>query len=104
MPVIGAPRPRLTLARMCGVAEVRRRLDDGLGPRRRVVALEDAGADEDGLGAELHGERGVGRGGDAAGAEQRHGQPAGLGDLLHQRQRRLQLLGPLEQLGRVGLA
>ena len=27
--------PRLTLARMCGVAEVGGRLDDGLGPRRR---------------------------------------------------------------------
>ena len=74
MPVIGAPRPRLTLARMCGVAEVGGGLDDGLGPRRRVVALEDARADEHGLGAELHGQRGVGRGGDAAGAEQRHGQ------------------------------
>ena len=31
------------------------------------------------------------------------GQPAGLGDLLHERQRRLQALGPVEQLGRVGL-
>ena len=95
--------PRLTLARMCGVAEVRGGLDDGLGPRRRVVALEDARADEHGLGAQLHGQRGVGRRGDAAGAEQRHGQPAGLGDLLHERQRRLEPLGPLEQLGRVGL-
>ena len=31
------------------------------------------------------------------------GSAAGLGDLLHERQRCLQLLGPLEQLGRVGL-
>ena len=103
MPVIGAPRPRLTLARMSASLEVGRGLDDRLGPRRRVVALEDARPDEHGLGTELHRQRGVGRGGDAAGAEQRHRQPAGLGDLLHERQRRLQLLGPLEQLGRVGL-
>ena len=32
-----------------------------------------------------------------------HRQRAGLGDLLHERQRGLQLLGPVEQLGRVGL-
>jgi hypothetical protein len=64
-----------------------------------VVALEDARADEHGLGAELHGERGVGRGGDATGAEQRHRQPAGLGISCTRRQRGLQLLGPLEQLG-----
>ena len=38
-----------------------------------------------GLGAELHDQRGVGRRGDAAGAEQRHRQLARLGDLLHQR-------------------
>ncbi len=31
------------------------------------------------------------------------GQPAGLGDLLHQGQRCLELLGPLEQLGGIGL-
>ena len=31
------------------------------------------------------------------------GQLAGLGDLLHERQRGLQLLGPVEQLGAVGL-
>ena len=78
-------------------------LDDGLGPPRRVVALEDAGADEHGLGTELHGERGVGRGGEAAGAEQRYRQAAGLGQLLHEADGRLQPLGPLVDLGRVGL-
>ena len=41
-----------------------------------VLGLEDARADEDRLGAELHHQRGVGRRGDAAGAEQRDGQLA----------------------------
>ena len=52
---------------------------------------------------ELHDQRGVGRGGDPAGAEQRHRQAAGGGDLLDQADRRGQLLGPAVQLGRVGL-
>src|SRR5215212_11817689 len=42
-----------------GVVVVRRRLDDRLGDRRWVGGLEDAGADEDAVGAELHAERGV---------------------------------------------
>ena len=37
-------------------------------------------ADEDGLGAQLHHQGGVGRGGDAAGGEVGHGQLARLGD------------------------
>ena len=41
---------------------------------------EDAGADEDGLGAELHHEGGVGGGRDAAGGEVGDGEMAGLGD------------------------
>src|SRR3954452_14748721 len=43
------------------VLEVGGGLDDRLGPRRRIVALEDARADEHRLGAQLHGEGGVGR-------------------------------------------
>ena len=42
----------------------------------RVLGLEDARADEDALGAQLHHQRGVGRGGDAAGGEVHHGQLA----------------------------
>src|SRR3954463_11740174 len=86
-----------------GVTEVGGGLDDGLGPRGGVGRLEDARPDEDRLGTELHDEGGIGRGGHAAGAEQRHGEPAGLGYLLHEGQRRLETLGPLEQLGGVGL-
>ena len=48
--------------------------------RRGALLHEDAGADEDGLGAELHHQGGVGGGGDAAGGEVGHGQLAGLGD------------------------
>ena len=73
-------------------------LDDRLGALRRVAGLEDARADEDALGAELHHHRGVGRGGDAAGGEQHDRQLAGLGDLLDQVVRRLQLLGRDVQL------
>ena len=65
---------------------------------RGVAGLEDAGADEDALGAELHHHRGVGRGGDAAGGEQHDRQLAELGDLAHQLERRLQLLGGDVQL------
>src|SRR5205823_10693580 len=49
-----------------GVLECRGGRDDGLGPLGGVAGLEDAGADENALGAELHHHRGVGRGGDAA--------------------------------------
>ena len=48
--------------------------------RSGALLHEDAGAYEDGLGAELHHEGGVGRGGDAAGGEVGDGQLAGLGD------------------------
>ena len=50
-PGIAAPRPRLTLATICGVGVVGRGLDDGPGPAGRVLALEDARAHEHGLGA-----------------------------------------------------
>ena len=58
------------------VVEVGRRLDDGVGHPRRVLALEDAGADEHALGAQLHHQRRVGRGADAAGDEVHDRQPA----------------------------
>ena len=70
-PTIGSPRPRETSRDRLRVAEVGRRLDDRAGARRRVARLEDAGADEHAVGAELHHHRGVGRGGDAAGGEAR---------------------------------
>ena len=59
-----------------GIGEVRRRLDDRRGAGRRVLGLEDPGAHEDRLRAELHHERRVGGRRDAAGAEQRDGQLA----------------------------
>src|SRR5688500_13630946 len=42
-----------------GVVEVRGRLDDRLRARHRALGLEDAGADEDTVCAELHAERGI---------------------------------------------
>src|SRR4051812_29003220 len=56
------------------------RLDDRLGPRRRVPGLEDAGADEDAVRAELHHHRGVRGRGDAARGEQHDRQRARDGD------------------------
>ena len=82
MPTIASPRPGETRARMLGVLEVRRRLDDRLGARRRIARLEDAGADEDAVGAELHAERRVGRRRDAARGEGHDRQLAVLGDPL----------------------
>ena len=76
------------------VPEVRGRLDDRRRARGRVLGLEDARADEHALGAELHHQRRVGRGGDAAGAEQR--RPAACRPRprpAHEIERRLQLLG-----------
>ena len=71
----------------------------GSWPRRspprggRVLGLEDPRADEDGLGAELHDQRRVGRRGDAAGAEHRHGQRALLGHAAEEVEGRAVLLG-----------
>src|ERR1700754_5216585 len=76
-----------------GVVEVGGRLDDRLGAALGVGALEDAGADEVALGAELHHQRRVGRGGDTTGAEERHRQAARGDDLLDDFQRRRQFLG-----------
>jgi hypothetical protein len=69
----GLAEPAGDLGDDVGVVEEGRRLDDRLGPLRRVAGLEDARADEDALGAELHHHRGVGRGGDATGGEEHDG-------------------------------
>ena len=76
-----------------GVGEMGGGLDDRACAALRIGGLEDAGADEVALGAELHRQRRVGGGGDAAGAEQRHRQPAGAATSLDDLERRLQLLG-----------
>ena len=80
------------------VVEVGRRLDDRVGHPGRILALEDARPDEDALGAELHHERRVGRGADAAGDEVDDRQLAVRGDVLDQLVRRAELLGRDEQL------
>ena len=102
-PGIDSPSPRLTLTRMSGSGKFVVASTMAFATTGGLLALEDARTDEDRLRAELHHQRRVGRGGDAAGAEHRHRQFAGLGDLLHERQRCLEPLGPLEQFGGVGL-
>src|SRR6478735_34685 len=93
----GAEPPR-HLRDDAGVGVVRGRLDDGLRHHLGLLALEDAGADEHRLRAELHHERRVGRRGDATRTEHRDRQLAARGDLLHELDRRPQLLGRGEEL------
>ena len=69
---------------LLGLLPVGGGVHDGPGARRGVVALEDARADEHGLGAEGHAQRRVGRRGDAAGGEVRHRQLPVLGHAAHQ--------------------
>ena len=92
-PAIGSPRSRDAAATRSGswkcvvASTIARARALGVG------RLEDARAHEVALGTELHHQRGVGRGGDAAGAEEDHGQPALPGHLAHQLERSLELLG-----------
>ena len=92
MPTIGSPRPGRDLGQDLRVLEVRGRLDDRLRAQVGVARLEDARADEDAVGAELHAERRVGGGRDAAGGEGDDRQPAVLGHPAHELVRRLQVL------------
>ena len=66
----GVAQPPADLGHDLGVAVVGGRLHDRPGEPGRIRAFEDAAADEAGLGAELHDQRGVRRGGDPAGAEE----------------------------------
>src|SRR5437868_2115056 len=79
-------------ASLYGVVVKGRGLHDRLGSLRGVARLEDAGADEDSLGAELHHHRRIGGRRDTTGGEQHDRQFAGLGNLAHQLVRRLQFL------------
>src|SRR5688572_5849323 len=79
------------------VVEVGGRLDDRPGKARRIVALEDATADEHALGTQLHRERRVGRGRDATGDEIDDRQLAVAGHILDELERRAQFLGGDEQ-------
>ena len=78
-PGIAEPRPVAHLGDDLRVVVVRRRLDDGPARLRAGSSLlKIPEPDEHGLGPELHHERSVRRGGDAAGTEERHRQAAGL--------------------------
>src|ERR1019366_5667282 len=81
-----------------GIIEIPGGLHDGFGARGGVGGLEDAGADEDGLGAELHDERGVGGSGDATGGGVGHGELTVPGDPFDALKRRGQGLGGLVEL------
>src|SRR5947209_13759958 len=83
------------------VVVVRDRLDDRGRALGRVTALEDAGADEDAVGAHLHHHRGVGRRRQPAGGEGHHREPTVLGAIPNQVIRRAVLLGGREQLALV---
>ena len=100
---MAAPRPRDTLAMIAGSWKWVVASTIALARRAGSSDLKMPEPTNTRLGAELHGEGGVGRGGQATGAEERHGQLAGVGQLLHEPDRRLEPLGPVEELGRVGL-
>src|SRR4029077_13572312 len=80
------------------VVEVRRRLDNRLRAALGVARLEDARADEDAGGAELHAERRVGGGRDSAGGERRDRHRPVRGAQLDELVRRALLLGLRVQL------
>ena len=71
---------------------MRRRLDDRLGASRGIRGLEDPGADEDAVGAELHAKRGIGRCRDTARGERHDRQRPVARDPFHELVRRAQLL------------
>ena len=95
IPTMASPRPRDTLATTPGVVEVGRRLDDRAGPGLGVAGLEDARADEHTVRTQLHHHRGVRGRGDPTRGEQHDRQAPELGDLAHELDRRLVLLGRL---------
>ncbi|GMH84183.1 hypothetical protein TL16_g09842, partial [Triparma laevis f. inornata] len=78
---MAGPRPVETSMRTCNVG-----------------GLEDSGAHEDSVHAELHHEGGVGGGGNASGGEVHDGKLSSLSDLLHEVVRSLHLLGGDEEL------
>lgn len=99
----GLAEPLADLGQDLGVLEVRDGLDDSLGALLGVAGLEDAGADEDAVTAQLHHEGGVGRGGDTTGGEVDDGEPALLGGLAKELVGAAELAGEGAELGlRVG--
>src|SRR5437867_3151384 len=85
--------PARNLGDELGVAEVRGRFDDRLRASRRIGGLENTGADEVSLGAELHHQRGIGRRRDAACAEEHDWKLAVLRDLPNELDRHSVLVG-----------
>ena len=68
-PLIASPRPCETRARISASLKCVVASTIALAIAEGSPGLEDPGADEDAVGAELHAERGVRRSGDAAGRE-----------------------------------
>ena len=80
-PGMASPSSSLASRTAFGSFEVGGGFDDGFGAGFGIAGLEDAGADEDGFGAEAANQRGVGGSGDSACGEIRDRQLAGLGDV-----------------------
>ncbi len=90
---MASPSSSLASSSFRGILVIRGGFDDGFGAGFRIGRFENARADEDSFGAELHDERGVGRSGDAAGGEVGHGEFAVFGDPFDEFERGLQILG-----------
>lgn len=94
----GLAQPFADLRQDGRVLVVRDSLDDGLGALAGISGLEDAGADEDAVAAQLHHERGVGGRGNTTRSEVDDGQAALLGRFAQQLVRAAQLAGVRAQL------
>mmetsp|Transcript_16005 Transcript_16005/g.32126 ORF Transcript_16005/g.32126 Transcript_16005/m.32126 type:complete len:345 (+) Transcript_16005:175-1209(+) len=91
------PQPLAHLRQHLGVVVVRNGLDNGGGPVGGVTRLEDATADKHAVHTELHHQRGVGGGRDAACGKVDDGETAQLLDLGDEGVRGLDVLGVHEQ-------
>ena len=89
---MGSPRPVETRARISGSEKCVVASTIAFARGERVGRLEDARADEDAVGAQLHAQRRIRRGGDPAGGERDNGQAPVLGHPADELERRLQLL------------
>lgn len=90
----GLTQTLANLSKNLGILEVGNGLDNGLRALLSITRLEDTGADEDAVAAQLHHQRRIGGSSNTASSEVDNGQTAELGSLAEQ------LVGGLELTGK----